>query len=213
MSLIRVLLADDHPVVRNGIRGLLEKAGDIQVVGEAATGMELLDLAEKIPADLVLLDMELPDIGGTQVAHQIQQGYPDVKILALSAHDDAFYIKGVLESGAAGYLTKDEAPEMILEAVRGVARGDKGWVSRRISAQITSWVLADKSSEIKLTPREESVLHLVVTGKTNQAIASELNISEKTIEKYMGTIFTKLNVSSRVEAAVYAVRQGLVKEG
>lgn len=213
MSPIRVLLADDHPVVRNGIRVLLEKAGDIEVVGEAANGMELLDLAEKIPSDLVLLDMELPDIGGAQVAHQIHQGYPNIKILALSAHDDAFYIRGVLESGAAGYLMKDEAPEMILEAVRGVAQGDKGWVSRRISAQITSWVQADKSSEIKLTPREEAVLHLVVTGKTNQAIATELKISEKTIEKYMGTIFTKLNVSSRVEAAVYAVRQGLVKEG
>lgn len=209
---IRVLLADDHPVVRNGIRALLENAGDIEVVGEAANGMELLDLAGKVPSDLVLLDMELPDIGGTQVANQIQQGYPNLKILALSAHDDTFYIKGVLESGAAGYLMKDEAPEMILEAIRGVARGDKGWISRRISAQITSWVQAGKSFEIKLTPREEAVLSLVVTGKTNQAIAAELNLSEKTVEKYMGAIFTKLNVSSRVEAAVYAVRQGLVKK-
>ena len=213
MSPIRVLLADDHPVVRNGIRILLEKAGDIEVVGEAGNGRELLDLAEKVLSDLVLLDMDLPDIAGIEVAHQIQQSHPNIKILALSAHDDTFYIRGVLESGAAGYLMKDEAPEMILEAVRGVARGDKGWLSRSVSAQITSWVQADKSGEIKLTPREEAVLHLVVAGKTNQAIATELNISEKTIEKYMGSIFTKLNVSSRVEAAVYAVRQGLVKEG
>jgi len=213
MNLIRVLLADDHPVVRSGIRGLLETADDIEVVGEAANGMELLNLAEKVPSDLILLDMELPDIAGTQVALQIQQGYPNIKILALSAHDDTFYIKGVLESGAAGYLMKDEAPEMILDAVRGVARGDKGWVSRRISAQMTSWVQAGNTAEIKLTPREEDVLRLVVTGKTNQAIASEMGISEKTVEKYMGAIFTKLNVSSRVEAAVYAVRQGLVTEG
>ena len=142
MSPIRVLLADDHPVVRNGIRVLLEKAGDIEVIGEAANGTEILDLAGKVQSDLVLLDMELPDIGGNQVAHQIQQLNPNLKILALSAHDDAFYIKGVLESGAAGYLMKDEAPEMILEAVRGVAQGDKGWVSRRISAQMASWVEA-----------------------------------------------------------------------
>jgi DNA-binding NarL/FixJ family response regulator len=212
MSTIRVLLADDHPVVRNGIRALLEKAGDIEIVGEAGNGRELLDLAEKVPSDLVLLDMELPDIEGTQVANQIQQSHPNIKILALSAHDDAFYIKGVLESGAAGYLMKDEAPEMILEAVRGVARGDKGWISRCVSAQITSWIQGGNSVEIKLTPREENVLRLVVTGKTNQAIAAEMKISEKTIEKYMGSIFTKLNVTSRVEAAVYAVRQGLVKQ-
>jgi DNA-binding NarL/FixJ family response regulator len=213
MSPIRVLLADDHPVVRDGIRALLEKAGDIEIVGEAANGAEILDLAEKVASDIVLLDMELPDMEGTQVARQIQQLYPNLKVLALSAHDDTFYIKGVLESGAVGYLMKDEAPEMILEAVRGVARGDMGWVSRRISAHITSWVQAGKSGEITLTAREEDVLRLVVAGKTNQAIAAELGISEKTVEKYMGVIFTKLNVSSRVEAAVHAVRQGLVNPG
>src|SRR5512142_3140895 len=134
MSPIRVLLADDHPVVRSGIRGLLEKAGEIEVVGEAARGAEALELAGTTAPDVVLLDMELPDIEGTQVAHQLQQLYPQVKILAFSAHDDPFYIRGVLEAGAAGYLMKDEAPELILEAIRGVARGDQGWVSRSVSA-------------------------------------------------------------------------------
>lgn len=213
MSLIRVLLADDHPIVRAGIRTLLDKADDIEVVGEAATGEEVLDLVGKIPLEIVLLDLELPDIEGTWVAHQIQQNHPNLRILALSAHDDPFYIRGVLEAGAAGYLVKDEAPEMILDAVRGVARGEKGWVSRRISAQITSWVQAGNSVDIKLTTREADVLRLLVAGKTNQAIAAELGISGKTVEKYVGLIFTKLNVSSRVEAAVYAVRQGLVGQG
>jgi len=101
---------------------------------------------------------------------------------------------------------------MILDAVRGVAQGDKGWISRRISAQISSWVRDGKPAEAKLTQREEEVLRLVVAGKTNQAIAAELSISEKTVEKYMGAIFTKLNVTSRVEAAVHAVRQGLVRQ-
>jgi DNA-binding NarL/FixJ family response regulator len=187
MNTILVLLTDDHPVVRSGIRAMLEKAEDIEIVAEAASGIETLELAGKFS--------------------------PHVVLLALSAHDDPFYIKGVLESDAAGYLLKDEAPEMILDAIRGVARGDKGWVSRRISAQIATWFRDGKPSEARLSQREEDVLKLVVAGKTNQAIAAELLISEKTVEKYMGTIFTKLNVTSRVEAAVHAVRQGLVKQG
>jgi len=213
MSPIRILVADDHPVVRDGIRLLLEKAGNVEIVGEAANGADALDLAGSAAPDVVLLDMELPDIEGTQVARQIQQHHPEIKVLALSAYSDPFYIKGVLESGAAGYLMKDEAPELILEAVQGVARGEKGWVSRRISAQMASWVQTGRPEEARLTPREEEVLRLVVAGKTNQAIAAELMISEKTVEKYMGDIFARLNVTSRVEAAVYAVRQGLVKPG
>lgn len=211
MSPIRVLLADDHPVVRSGIRGLLEKAGDIVIAAEASSGAETLSQAAKVSPDVVLLDMEFPDIEGPQVARQLLEQTPAVKILALSAHEDPFYIKGVLELGAAGYLLKDEAPEIILEAVRGVARGDRGWVSRRISAEISSWLNTNPPSENELTGREKQVLERVVAGKTNQAIAAELAISEKTVEKYMGAIFTKLNVSSRVEAAVYAVRQGLVR--
>ena len=210
MVQIRILLVDDHPVVRSGIRGLLEKAEDIEIVGEAANGNEALILTRTIDPDVVLLDMELPDVQGTQVARQIQQENPDVKILALSAHNDAGYIKGLLELGAAGYLMKEEAPENILEAVRGVARGEKGWVSRSISSKIVSWVQSEPGENRQLTPREEDVLRLVVKGKTNQAIAVDMGISEKTVEKYMGDIFSKLNVNSRVEAAVYAVRAGLL---
>jgi DNA-binding NarL/FixJ family response regulator len=213
MSPIRVLLVDDHPVVRSGIRALLEKNEEIEIVGEAATGAETLDLARKVAPTIILLDMELPDIPGIEVARQIQMQHPQIRILALSAHDDAAYIRGLLESGAAGYLLKDEAPEMIMDALRGVAQGEQGWFSRRISAQLVSMFGTDKQSDTKLTPREEEVLRLVVEGKTNLAIAAELKISEKTVEKYMGAIFTRLNVASRVEAAVYAVRQGLVKQG
>jgi DNA-binding NarL/FixJ family response regulator len=210
VSPIHVLLVDDHPVVRNGIRGLLEKAVDIQIVGEASNGVDALRLTGEVHPDILLLDMELPDMQGTQVAQQVQRQYPNVKILALSAHDDSFYIKGLLELGAAGYLMKDEAPEAIVEAVRGVAHGDKGWISRQIAAQMTSWVQNGSQDGAKLTAREREVLRLVVDGKTNQIIAVELSISEKTVEKYVGAIFTKLNVASRVEAAVYAVREGLI---
>jgi len=210
MRPIRVILTDDHPVVRSGIHSLLENIVDIEMVGEAANGEETLRLVEETKPDVLLLDMELPDIGGAQVAQQIHQLHPEVKTLVLSAHEDWVYVRELLKMGAAGYLSKEEAPEFIIDAIRGVAHGEQGWVSRRIAAQITSWIQNDKLDETKLTPREQEVLRLIVAGKTNQAIAVELSISEKTVEKFISLIFTKLNVSSRVEAAVFAVREGLV---
>jgi len=210
MNPIQVLLVDDHPVVRSGICGLLDVADDIEVIAEASNGEEALQLVEQTHPDVLLLDMVLPDIQGTQLAQQIIQLYPEVKILVLSAYDDPVYIRELLELGAAGYLMKEEAPEVIVEAVRGVARGQQGWVSRRISAQILTWMQTGQSGEMGLTPRELEVLRLIVQGKTNQAIALDLGISEKTVEKYIGALFTKLNVTSRVEAAVYAVREGLI---
>jgi DNA-binding NarL/FixJ family response regulator len=210
MSPIRVILADDHPVVRNGIRHLLEKVVDIEVLGEASTGGEALALVQELKPDILLLDMEMPDLNGREVAAKLQQMGSPVKILALSAYDDPVYIRELLESGAVGYLVKEEAPETIVEAVRGVSHGEQGWVSRRIAAQMVSWVRGDEAERSQLTPREVDVLRLVVDGNTNQSIANSLGISEKTVEKYMDAIFTKLNVSSRVEAAVYAVRIGLV---
>ena len=209
MSPIRVVLADDHPVVRAGIRNLLEKVVDIEVVGKASTGQEALNLVDNVHPDVLLLDMELPDIKGTEVAQRLQSSKSPVKILALSAYDDGVYIRELLELGAAGYLIKEEAPETIVEAVRGVAYGEQGWVSRRIAAQMVSWVRGDEREGLKLTAREMEVLKHVVEGNTNQNIAAKLGISEKTIEKYMEAIFAKLGVASRVEAAVYAVREGL----
>jgi DNA-binding NarL/FixJ family response regulator len=210
MSPIRVVLVDDHPVVRSGIRGMLDKAVDIEMVGEATGGNEALRLVDETNPDVLLLDMELPDIPGTQVAQRVQEFHPKVKILVLSAHDDSVYVRQLLEIGAAGYLMKDEAPEAIVEAVRGVAHGEQGWVSRRIAAQIATWIQSGDAGKVKLTTREYEVLRLIVQGKTNQAIALDLHISEKTVEKYIRSIFTKLDVASRVEAAVYAVKEGLV---
>ncbi len=211
MSPTKVLLVDDHPIVRTGIRNLLERAAEINVVGEASDGFEALKLIEKLSPDVVLLDMEMPGMNGNEVAIHLKEAGSPVKILALSAHDDKQYIQELLANGAAGYLTKEEVPEAIIEAVRGVARGEQGWVSRKIAAKMTSWMNEDSPGKQKgLTPREVQVLKMVVAGKTNQEIGLELGISEKTVEKHLEGVFSKLGVASRVEAAVHALREGWV---
>ena len=159
--------------------------------------------------DVLLLDMEMPGIKGVEVAQALHGSGSKVKILALSAYDDKQYIMEVLSNGASGYLTKEEAPDTIVEAVRGVARGEHGWVSRRVGARMAEWMRDDDTDRSRLTNREEEVLRLVVAGKTNQEIGMALDISEKTVEKHLEGIFNKLGVASRVEAAVLAVRMNL----
>lgn len=208
MAQIRVLLVDDHPIVRAGIRNLLDKSAGIEVVGEASDGTMGMELIVQQKPDVVLLDMELPGISGAEITMRVQsQGLPSA-ILALSAYDDREYIQEVLAHGASGYLMKEEIPENIVEAIRGVARGERGWLSRKIAAQMTEWMRQDNQKPTELSARELEVLKGVVDGKTNQEIAFQLGISVKTIEKHLDGIFTKLGVASRVEAAVLAVREG-----
>lgn len=211
MNAIRVLLVDDHPIVRSGIRNILSAAQDIAVIGEASSGNEAIRLIEELNPDVVLLDMELPDMSGKEVASHLQKQASSPHILALSAHDDEKYIQSLLAHGASGYLIKEEVPEFILEAVRGVAKGEQGWLSRKVAAKMSSILQnEDPQSKKGLTPREAEVLKGVVAGKTNQEIGLDLGISEKTVEKHLDGVFNKLGVASRVEAAVIAVRQGLV---
>lgn len=210
MTTIRVVIADDYPVVRDGIRELLDRAIDIQVIGEASNGKETIILVNEIVPDVLILDLELPDMNGIEVARELHQSGSSVKILVLSAHDNPLYIHELMENGVMGYLVKEEAPEVIVEAVRGIAQGQQGWISRRIAAHIVSWVRGDGEGAIKFTRREMDVLRLVTEGKTNQNVAALLSISEKTVEKYLFAVFQKIGVASRTEAAVYAVREGLV---
>lgn len=207
MVKIRVLLADDHPIVRTGIRTLIESANDIEVVAEAKSGAEALSLVQDLQPDVLLLDMEMPGISGVEVAKRLKQMQSTVRVLALSAYDDQQYVRNLLANGASGYLTKEEAPNMIIDAVRGVARGEQGWLSRRAVATMTAWT---RDEITPLSERETEVLGQVAGGKTNQEIALALGISEKTVEKHVGAILTKLNVASRVEAAVYAVQHGMI---
>lgn len=207
---IRVILADDHPVVRTGIKTLLQQAEDIVVVAETGNGSEVFKLVEQLTPDVLLLDMEMPGLSGVEVAVRLKEQKAPVRVLALSAYDDEEYIRNLLLHGAAGYLTKEEAIEIIIDAVRGVARGEQGWFSRRAIAQLSALSRPDTSPAKELSNRERDVLRLVAAGKTNVEIGHALGISEKTVEKHVGAVFNKLQVSSRVEAAVLAVQQGLV---
>jgi DNA-binding NarL/FixJ family response regulator len=154
--------------------------------------------------------MEMPDITGVEVVKRISEDNLSVRILGLSSYDDREYISQLLSMGASGYLLKDEVPEAIIEAIRGVARGETGWVSRKVAAKLSQILHDDKTGGKDFTPREMEVLRHVVDGKTNGEIGVALGISEKTVEKHLDAIFRKMNVVSRVEAAVMAVRENLL---
>jgi len=211
MSDIRVLIVDDHPVVRTGIRNLLDPAVGISVVGEASTGSEALQMIESLQPQVVLLDMKLPDMSGIEVIKQIYETKSKSRVLGLSSYDDREFISQLLNYGASGYLLKEEVPEYIIDAVRGVAHGEAGWVSRKVAALLSQIFLKDKEDGTDLTARELEVLRLVVDGKTNDQIGVSLGISVKTVENHLHAIFRKMGVVSRVEAAVMAVRESLLR--
>ena len=207
MAEIRVLIADDHPLVCAGIRSLLEPAAGISIIGEAHTGRDALHMIQSQLPDVVLLDMELPDMSGVDVIKKLAGTGTATRVLGLSSYDDQQFISELLTFGASGYLLKDEVPEHILDAVRGVAGGETGWVSRKVAAKLSQILQKDQDGSTALSPREVDVLRLVVDAKTNGEIAVAMGISEKTVEKHMEAIFRKLGVASRVEAAVMAVRE------
>lgn len=213
MAPIHVVLADDHPVVRSGIRMLLEQVPDIAVVGEASDGFEALRLVEDLIPDVLLLDMEMPGLGGVDVARRLRASGSPVRILALSAYDDEQYVFGLFATGAAGYLTKEEAPTTIVDAVRGVAFGEEGWLSRRATAKVMRRMQTRKEPNLAwsigpLTPREHQVLQLVAKGYKNQEIASSLGISEGTVQNHLTNIYVKLDVHTRTEAVTAAWKHG-----
>ncbi|MDY7079946.1 MAG: response regulator transcription factor [Chloroflexota bacterium] len=209
---IRVLLADDHPPVRAGVRGALEKAADVAVVGEAGDGEEALRLIEELRADVALLDCRLPGLEGAQVAEAIRARGLPTRVLALSAFADDEYIHGMLQAGAAGYLLKEEALETVVEAVRAVAGGEE-WYSQQVMDKVAAWTRGETVAPpgvAGLTGREVEVLRLLARGWDNARIAEKLCISEGTVKNHVTSIYAKLGMRSRAEAVAWAWQHGVM---
>ena len=196
MSVIHVILVDDHPFVRMGIRNILNKTSDIQVIGEAGDGFQALELIDSLEPDVLILDMEMPGMKGIDVAHELRSKGSNLPILALSAHEDRQFILGMLSNGAAGYLVKDEVPEKIVRAIQGVAEGEQGWVSRRVAARIAVWLKGEDQNEMKLDERDFEMLQLFLAGRSNVEIGHSMGVSEE-------------EVDNRLENAVNTVRECL----
>jgi DNA-binding NarL/FixJ family response regulator len=205
-----VVLADDHESVRRGIRGLLDKAPDIVIIGEASDGQDALRTVRELEPDVLLLDIEMPGMNGIDVARKLKQnGDEGVKILVLSAYDDQEYISEVLANGASGYIIKGEAPKWIVEAVRGVARGEKGWVSPRVAQKIRA-MKKDRDEEMILTYREIEILRLIAQGFSLADIRKQLDIDPELIDKQVLTLLKKLGAKTNEEAVAVAASEGWI---
>ncbi len=206
---IRVMLADDHAVVRAGIRQFLEQADDIEVVAEADDGQEAMELIEEHHPDVAVLDIQMPKASGIEVTRWIRVHHREVVVLILTAFDDDPYVMAVLQAGANGYVLKTASPEEIIRAVRDVHAGKSALdaeIVQKIVTQVASGI-QDQTLE-KLTGRELEVLTLVAKGYTNKAIGVQLGISDRTVQGHLAHIFSKLQSGSRTEAVMRAVSMG-----
>jgi|WetSurMetagenome_2_1015567.scaffolds.fasta_scaffold121794_3 DNA-binding NarL/FixJ family response regulator len=204
-----VVLADDHESVRKGIRELLKNAPDIEVIGEASNGFDALKRVEEMQPDVILLDIEMPGMNGIEVTRRLRGMGAGVSILILSAYDDQDYIREVLENGASGYIVKGEAPRWVVEAVRGVARGEKGWVSERASQKIKEMNEANASPPT-MTYRELETLRLMAKGLSSDEIAARTRQPIEKVEENIQRVMNKLDVDSPGEAIRIGKREGWV---
>lgn len=197
METIRIVIADNHPLVRCGIRETLRGADEITLVGEASRGDEVQRLCRELQPDVLLLDLQMPGATATETIKCVQEACRATRVIILTAYDDAVYVRGMLAAGAMGYVLKDEVAEVVLTAVRSVMQGGT-WFSRRVLE-----VLATESPSTEhLTEREHDVFALLATGSSNKEIARHLHISEHTVESHVSHILHKLNVESRLEAVL-----------
>jgi DNA-binding NarL/FixJ family response regulator len=212
---IRVIVADDHHLVRQGIRALLERADDIEVVGEAADGQEAIELVQHLNPDVLVVDIAMPRLDGTQATERVRALGVATQVVILSMHSDETLVRQTLRSGARGYLLKQSVTEELLLAVRAAVRGEI-YLSPAISVSLLDEFLAvEADSEERrlfdlLTPREREVLQLIAEGHTNTAIARMMNVTVKTVEKHRTSLMSKLNVHDVAGLVRMAIKQGLV---
>lgn len=213
-SRIRVFLVDDHAVVRRGMRAFLDMLDDIEVLGEAADGQAALDQIAALAArddlpDVVLMDLLMPRMDGVAATRAIRQRYPSVEVVALTSFSEAERIHVALAAGAAGYLLKDAEADQVGAAVRAAHRGEVH-LDPVVARQLTKAIVAPQQTAAALTPREREILVLVAQGKSNRDIADALVISERTARTHVSHVLTKLGLTSRTQAALWAVREGLI---
>lgn len=215
MKSIRIVLADDHTVVRKGLRMLLENQPGFTVIADACDGRETVALAEQYQPDVVVLDVAMPMLNGIEAARQISQKCPQTATVFLSMHADEGYVLKALKSGARAYLLKDSAESDLISAIRAVTEG-KSFFSPSISKMLVEdYVRQMRERDVEdsydlLTPREREILQLLAEGKNNKEVAAQLNLSLYTVETHRGNIFQKLNLHSTAELILYAIRKGVI---
>ena len=206
---IKILLADDHTIVRQGLKLILSAQTDLEVVGEAANGREAVDLAQKLRPDLVLMDVAMPELNGIEATRRMVEANSRVKVLVLSMHKEAVYVREILRAGARGYILKDAIDTELLSAIRSVAKGD-GYISPAVSGALLNDYRKDVTDPVDLlSGREREVLQLIAEGKTNKEIATRLNLSVYTVDSHRGKIMEKLNLHSTGELVRFALKHGL----
>ncbi len=213
---IRIMLVDDHAVVRSGLRMLLDGEVDVQIVGEAGTATEAINLLPSLKPDVILMDIGLPDISGIEATRQIKEHWPNIAIVALTIHEDEEYFFKMLEAGASGYVPKRAAPEELISAIRIAASGEVYLYPSLAKLLVRDYFTQNDLDEDNnaldgLTDRQQEVLALLAEGATNAEIAAKLHISPKTVSSHRENIMQKLNLHSRTELVKYAIRKGLIQ--
>ena len=208
--MIKILIADDHPIVRRGLRMTLEAEADLQVAAEAENGANLADLVRKYAPDVVLMDLQMPEVDGVQALEQTRPEFPNLPILILTSFSDDAHLHAALRAGASGFLLKEMDGDDLVEAVRGAARG-RPQLHPDIARRLMARAPRPDDPLSALTEREREVLKRLGRGLSNKEIALELTLTEMTVKGYVSDIFAKLGVSDRTQAALTAVRYGLVK--